>query len=150
MARFFVLDGKPLLDIGSITAALGLQFMLSLAPAAQPRSIILGSLFAGAISKSLTYNPKLPIFARQAIAPALSMFVIVKISAPCPPMASFAISMPSGNHSLTYFAVSVCANILLLISATLINNLSKKRQYPTYWLHPLPKRFFSSCRNNKS
>jgi len=60
------------------------------------------------------------------------------------------ISMASGKHSWTFYAVSVCANILLLIPAAFINNLSKTRQYPTFWCHPLPKRFFSSCRKNKS
>jgi len=128
------------IDFVSTTASICVQTMLTSAPTAQPRNIVLGFAVSGLISNILVYIPKelLPQFVRLSIASSLAMMAMVKLSIPCPAAAAFSM-YTSLNYTLSpaerwvTYALTVGANALLIIPAILIQNLNKERQYPKYW-----------------
>ena len=133
-------NGEPYFDFGATVSSICLQTMLTSAPAAQPRTIVLGFLISGAIGNILMYIPDniLPYFVRLSISSALAMAAMVKLSIPCPAAGAFSMYVAQGRHtsmadSWRSYGLTVAVNIFLIVPAILIQNLSKERQYPTYW-----------------
>jgi CBS-domain-containing membrane protein len=112
-----------------------LQYALTTAPASQPRNVVLGQVVAGAVSMSFTYIPEsmLPVWIRRAVAPAFAIAAMVKLGIPHPPAGAHAVIYASGDFGFTFYFLSVLASALSIVPATLVNNMSTKRQYPTYW-----------------
>ena len=128
-------NGKYFIMVGPLGALITLQYGLTSAPAAQPRNALLGQLVSGAIALPFTYIPTwiLSPWVREAIAPAFSIFGMVKLGVVHPPAGATAVVLASGDYDWIFFALTIFVNVLLIFPAVVINNLSKKRQYPTYW-----------------
>lgn len=121
--------------IGPFGALMTLQYGLTAAPASQPRNVVLGQIVAGAVSMSFTYIPDdiIAPWLRQAIAPAFAIGAMVKLGIPHPPAGAHSVIYAAGNHSWVFYALVVLCSAVSVIPATIINNISEKRQYPIYW-----------------
>ena len=121
--------------IGPFGALMTLQYGLPSAPASQPRNAVLGQLVAGVVAMSFTYIPDNIIvpWLRQAIAPAFAIGAMVKLGIPHPPAGAHSVIYAEGNHSWYFYTLVVLCSAVSVIPATIVNNLSEKRQYPIYW-----------------
>ena len=131
----YLSDGDYLLLIGPFGALMTLQYGLTAAPASQPRNAILGQAVAGAVSLASTYIPEsiLAIWLRRAVGPAVAIGVMVKCGVTHPPAGAHAVLYASGKYNFGFYALVVFSTVISVIPATVVNNLSVKRQYPTYW-----------------
>lgn len=130
-----VSDHEYLLVIGPFGALMTLQYGLTAAPASQPRNAILGQAIAGAISLAFTYIPEsmLATWLRRAISPAFSIGTMCWLGIPHPPAGAHALIYASGDYNFGFYALVLLSTVISIIPATLINNMSSKRQYPSYW-----------------
>jgi hypothetical protein len=121
--------------MGPFGALMTLQYGLTAAPAAQPRSIVLGHTVALAISMAFTYIPDsiLPVWIRQLVAPAFAIGAMVKLGITHPPAGAFSVIFAQGNHNWGFYGVAVLSSAVSIIPAVMINNLSQRRMYPSYW-----------------
>lgn len=121
--------------LGPFGAMCTLMYGLTAAPASQPRNAVLGQIVAGAISLPFAYIPEqyLPIWLRIAVAPAFAIGGMVKLGIIHPPAGACSVLYASGRYNWAFYALVVMTTALSIIPATLVNNLSRKRQYPTYW-----------------
>jgi hypothetical protein len=131
----YVTKDEYYLIIGPFGALMTLQYGLTAAPASQPRNAIFGQALAGATSLAFTYIPEsvLALWLRQAIAPAIAIGLMVKCGVTHPPAGAHAVLLSSGEYSWVLYGIGLFGTLVSIIPATLVNNLSLKRQYPTYW-----------------
>ena len=64
---------------------------------------------------------------------------MVKLGFTHPPAGAHAVLYASGDYGWTLYGLVVLSTVISVIPATLVNNLSTKRQYPTYWGFVWPK-----------
>ena len=135
-------DDELFLILGPFGALVTLQYGLTAAPASQPRNAILGQALAGAVAMVFTYVPDsiLPVWLRQAVAPAIAIGVMVKCGFTHPPGGAHAVILASGKYNWAMYGIALLGTCISIIPALIINNLSDKRQYPTYWGFELPFR----------
>lgn len=97
-------------------------------------SVILSQVVAGAISIAFTNIPEYIIstWLGQSIAPVFAIMAVVKLGIPHPPAAAHSVVYASGHYGWMFYMLVILGSIVSIIPATLINNLSSKRQYPTY------------------
>jgi len=128
-------DEEFFLLIGPFGALMTLQYGLTGAPASQPRNAVMGQAVAGAISLAFTHIPEstLPTWLRTAVGPAIGIAAMVKVGVVHPPAGAHAVLYASGKYSFVYYSLVVLSTAISVIPATLVNNMSQKRQYPTYW-----------------
>jgi hypothetical protein len=128
-------DEEYSLLIGPFGALMTLQYGLPGAPASQPRNAIMGQAVAGAVSLAFTYIPEtiLATWLRRAVGPAISIAFMVKLGFVHPPAGAHAVLYASGSYSFVFYGLVVLSTAISVIPATLVNNMSRKRQYPTYW-----------------
>lgn len=125
-----------------------LLYRLTAAPASQPRNAIIGQAVSMTIAISLAYATGLELWMRQSLAPALAIAVMTKLGVIHSPAGASALSFADGNLSWGNMAFMIVANLVAVAMAMLINNLSDKRQYPTYWgLHYLEELFQIAMRD---
>jgi hypothetical protein len=131
----YLSDGNYELLIGPFGALMTLQYGLTAAPASQPRNAIMGQAVAGAVSLSFTYIPEtiLALWLRRAVGPAVAIGVMVKCGFTHPPAGAHAVVYASGDYTFAFYALVVFSTAVSVIPATVVNNMSIKRQYPTYW-----------------
>jgi hypothetical protein len=131
-------DDYYFLLIEPFGALMTLQYGLTAAPASQPRNAIMGQAVAGAVSLSFTYIPEyiFPYWFRRVIGPAVAIGVMVKLGFTHPPAGAHAIVYSSGKYNFQFYALVVLSTVVSTIPATLVNNMSRKRQYPTFWGFP--------------
>lgn len=112
-----------------------LQYGLTAAPGSQPRNAILGQVVAGAISIAFTYIPEeiLATWLRRAVGPAFAITAMVVLGIPHPPAGAHSVIYASGQYNWAFYSLVILASVISIIPATLVNNLSSKRQYPTFW-----------------
>uniref|UniRef100_A0A7S4R3C7 HPP transmembrane region domain-containing protein n=1 Tax=Ditylum brightwellii TaxID=49249 RepID=A0A7S4R3C7_9STRA len=138
--------------MGPFGALVTLQYGLTAAPASQPRNIILGQCVAGAISLIFTYVPTkvLKPWLRMALAPAVSIGIMARLGIVHPPAGAAAVALSSGRYNWIYYFLFLLCNCLSLVPAIAINNMSEKRQYPTYWGIPwcCSRSFFSKAKTH--
>ena len=112
-----------------------LLYGLTAAPASQPRNALLGQtvsmLVAMALSRAAASGPLLLV--RQSFAAALAIAAMVKGGITHPPAGASALLVASGQFGWTNVAWTLVGNVVAIVAATLINNLSHQRQYPMYW-----------------
>ena len=118
-------------------AMMTLLYALPSAPASQPRNVIMGEAIAGAVSMSLSYLP-MSQWLRRAVCPSLGIAAMTALGVTHPPAGAHATIWADGNHDWKFYAIVVLCSAVSVIPATIINNMSLKRQYPTYWGY-LPK-----------
>lgn len=119
-------------------ALMALQFSLTAAPASQPRSVVYGQLiciFMALLAKYyLIEHANWPLWTVVPLTTAGGIAMMTKLSVTHPPAAASVValfSMP--NFTVLTGAIILAGNMLAIIMAMLINNLSEKRQYPVYW-----------------
>lgn len=110
-----------------------LQFALTQAPAAQPRNCLAGQVLSISIALACSILPFLPIWSKQALGTALALGAMARTGLTHPPAGASAFLFASGQYGMTHLAVLLVANILTIFLGSVINNMSEKRQYPTYY-----------------
>jgi CBS-domain-containing membrane protein len=110
-----------------------LLYGLTAAPASQPRNVILGQTVSLAISLAVSYIDSMEIWMRQSLATALAVTCMVKLGITHPPAGASALIFSSGLLDWTHMLMMIVGNVIAILAATLINNISNKRQYPMYW-----------------
>jgi len=118
--------------IGPFGALMTLQYGLTAAPASQPRNAVLGQIVSGAIALVFTYLP-IPQWLQQALGPAFSVTAMCRLGIPHPPAGAHAVLYAAGNDKWQLYGIVVMCTVVSCLMATVINNFSEKRQYPTYW-----------------
>lgn len=131
----FLSDSQYYLLMGPFGALMTLQYGLTGAPASQPRNAILGQIVAGAVSLSFTYIPDsvLPVWVRQAVGPAFAIAAMIKLGIPHPPAGAHSVIYADGKHNWGFYSLVVLCSVVSIVPATIVNNMSQKRQYPIYW-----------------
>lgn len=127
--------------LGPFGALVTLQYALAAAPASQPRNSIFGQALAGATAMLFTYIPEsvLPLWIREVVASTVAIGLMVKCGFAHPPAGALAVLVSSGKYSWAMYGFTLLGTTLSILPAILVNNLSDKRQYPTYWGFVLPE-----------
>ena len=120
--------------MGPFGALITLQYALVMAPASQPRNILFGQVTAICISMSFSRIPIwiMPIWIRSSLATAVSIATISKMGIIHPPAGATALIISSNKFDWMVLPIMLLGNIVAIIVATLVNNVSDKRQYPTF------------------
>jgi CBS-domain-containing membrane protein len=114
-----------------------LLYGLTAAPASQPRNAILGQIVSLTIAICVGYADNLSIWMRQSLATALAVASMVKLGITHPPAGAAALICASGEYGWGSMLFVLIGNVIAICAATLINNWSDQRQYPSYWGVPL-------------
>jgi len=138
-AKYFEPRDLTLL-IGSFGASAVLVYGAIKSPLAQPRNLIGGHVISGLIGV-LCYNIfGGTIWFAAAIAVSLAIATMLATKTLHPPGGATALIAVTGGakiHSLGYlyaFLPAGAGACILLLVALIVNNLSKNRKYPEYWL----------------
>jgi len=114
------------------------MFGLTGAPATQPRNAIVGQALSISIALAINYIDSLDPWIKQSLGTALAVGAMVKLGVTHPPAGGAAIVFSSSRMSWINMAYMLAGNVIAIASCTFINNLSDKRQYPTFWgLRPI-------------
>lgn len=127
--------GKYSIIMGPFGALMTLQYSLVMAPASQPRNIIFGQTVAICISMCLSYVPEpvLPVWIRSSLATATTIGMISKMGIIHPPAGATALLVASSEFDWMVLPLMLVGNMVAIVIATVVNNLSENRQYPTYY-----------------
>ena len=138
-AKFFEPRDLTLL-IGSFGASAVLVYSAIKSPLAQPRNLIGGHIISGLVGVACCQLFGGTIWMATAMAVSLAIVAMLATKTLHPPGGATALIAVIGGakiHSLGYLFAFVPAGagaVVLLIVALLVNNLSKNRKYPEYWL----------------
>lgn len=114
-------------------ALMTLLYGLTAAPASQPRNGFLGQAVAMAIGVGFNYS-SLDLWLKQTLSTSLAIAAMAKLGVTHPPAGASCLLMASSTsrrwEEYGYMLLGYC---IAIPAATLINNLSRQRQYPTYW-----------------
>lgn len=137
--------GDAKLLLGPFGALVTLLYGLTAAPASQPRNAILGQTVAVGVALILPYIPnweEMSLEWRAALSTATSVAAMVRLGLTHPPAGAAALLFALGPDAweASHLAVLLLANVIAIGMATFINNLSDRRQYPTFYgLEPLQR-----------
>ena len=70
---------------------------------------------------------------RKALATALAIMCMARLGVTHPPAGAAALLFAGGQYSWGHMGIMLAGNILAILSATVINDMNVKRQYPTFW-----------------
>jgi len=123
---------KILSPLGALMAS---QYVLTAAPASQPRNTLYGNAIGGITSLIITMIPTsvLPKIIRVALATSAAVALQAKLGVIHPPGIGFAITLASGKHTWIDVPILLGGSVLAILSGTFILNINEKRQYPIYW-----------------
>ena len=110
-----------------------MQYGLTAAPASQPRNALVGQALSLVIAQGIGNAKNLDLWLRQSLATSLAIGVMAKLGVTHPPAGAAALLFSSGIFSWQQVAIMLMANMVAILCATLVNNLSEQRQYPTFW-----------------
>lgn len=138
-SRFFEPVDLTLL-IGSFGASAVLVYAAIKSPLAQPRNLVGGHVISAltGVACFQLFGGTLWVAAALSVSFAIAMMLITKTLHP-PGGATALIAVIGGDkiHSLGFLYALVPAGVgacVLLLIALVVNNLSKNRRYPEYWL----------------
>jgi hypothetical protein len=125
-------------------AFLTLLYGLTGAPASQPRNAILGQAISLSIALSFSMygddgddddESIMKPWLKQSLATSLAIALMAKFSITHPPAGAAAMifSSSSSNMKWSNLGFMLVANVVVIGIATVVNNMSTKRQYPTSW-----------------
>ena len=115
-----------------------LQFSLTAAPASQPRNIVIGQILSLVIAQGIGQAKHIDLWFKQTIATSLAIGLMAKVGVTHPPAGAAALFFSGGTSSWAQLILMLMGNVIAIECATLINNWSDKRQYPTFWgLRPI-------------
>ena len=100
--------------------------------ASQPRNAILGQTISLAIALGMTYT-SLSSNIKQALGTALAISIMARLGNTHPPAGAACLIFSAGGYSWVHMGIMLAGNIIAIFSATVINDMNIKRQYPTYW-----------------
>mmetsp|Transcript_3410 Transcript_3410/g.7514 ORF Transcript_3410/g.7514 Transcript_3410/m.7514 type:complete len:103 (+) Transcript_3410:276-584(+) len=70
---------------------------------------------------------------RQALGTSLAIMCMARFGVTHPPAGASAMIFTRGGYSWVDMGIMLAGNILAILSATVINDMNVKRQYPTSW-----------------
>jgi CBS-domain-containing membrane protein len=126
--------------IGSFGASAVLVYGAIKSPLAQPRNLIGGHVISGLVGAACYQLFGETIWIAAAVAVSLAIVAMLATKTLHPPGGATALIAVIGGakiHTLGYLYAFVPAGagaVILLIGALLVNNLSKNRRYPEYWI----------------
>ena len=128
--------------IAPFAASSGLVFYAPTAPGSQPRCVILGHMIAATIGVSVRIVLKaiLGEFNTGAVAVATTALVLESARLSHPPALATSLLSVTGSSSVVglgfMFVVTPCtvSPIIVVLLATVLNNITRDRHYPQYWL----------------
>ena len=138
-------DGQILVILGSWGALMTLLFSAPASPLVQPRNILGGNLISATVAilfyylSGSEYADAIPRWLALALAPATAISAMQFFGVSHPPAGAVSLIFISGPPKITgmqwYFLLCplLLGNIIAVLMASWINNLSSKRQYPMYW-----------------
>ena len=105
-----------------------------MAPPAQPRNVLYGQavstiiaiLFTKLLEDHVTRHVRVSFTTASAIA------AMVLLGIPHPPAGATALILSRGNFNWNSLGAMILSNLIAVIVSTCINNISEKRQYPTF------------------
>ncbi len=128
------------LIIGSVGASAVLVYGAIKSPLAQPRNLVGGHVLSGLVGVASYQLFGNTMWLAAAMAVSLAIVVMLATKTLHPPGGATALIAVIGGpkvHSLGFLYAVVPAGagaVVLLIVALLVNNLSKNRRYPEYWM----------------
>ncbi|MCP4576327.1 MAG: HPP family protein [Deltaproteobacteria bacterium] len=137
----YLLEKQDLLMIiGSFGASAVLIYGAVKSPLAQPRNLLGGHVLSALIGVAAykTFHPHLWLAASVAVATAIAVMHATKtLHPPGGATALIAVIGSQKIHNLGYLYAVVPVGLgaaVMLIVALLVNNISKNRRYPEFWL----------------
>jgi len=126
--------------IGSFGASAVLVYAAIKSPLAQPRNLVGGHVFSGlcGVASYQLFGDTVWLAAAMAVSLAIVVMLVTKTLHP-PGGATALIAVIGGAkvHGLGFlyaFLPAGAGAVILLIVALAVNNLSKNRRYPEYWM----------------
>jgi CBS-domain-containing membrane protein len=138
-SRYFESRDLTLL-IGSFGASAVLVYGAIKSPLAQPRNLIGGHILSGLVGVASYQMFGGTVWIAAALAVSLAIVVMLATKTLHPPGGATALIAVIGGqkiHSLGFlyaFLPAGAGAIVLLLVALIVNNLSKNRKYPEYWV----------------
>ena len=138
-AKYFEPRDMTLL-IGSFGASAVLVYGAIKSPLAQPRNLVGGHIISGFVGVVCSHLFGNIVWLAAALAVSLAIVAMLATKTLHPPGGATALISVIGGakiHDLGYLYALVPAGagaFILLIVALLVNNLSKNRRYPEYWI----------------
>ena len=138
-SRYFEPRDLSLL-IGSFGASAVLVYGAIKSPLAQPRNLIGGHVLSGLTGVACYHLFGNTVWLAAAMAVSLAIVVMLATKTLHPPGGATALIAVIGGtkiHNLGFLYALIPAGtgaIMLLVIALLVNNLSKSRKYPEYWI----------------
>lgn len=134
-------DGRLFVLVGSWGALLTLLFSAPASPLVQPRNIAGGNLvsFASALLWHVLSESHVPKWLAVVLAPATAISGMQLLGVSHPPAGAVSLIFITGGPRITdpgwmFLAAPLAlGNVVAVLLASLINNLSPKRQYPMFW-----------------
>jgi len=128
------------LIIGSVGASAVLVYGAIKSPLAQPRNLVGGHVLSGLVGVASYQLFGNIMWLAAAMAVSLAIVVMLATKTLHPPGGATALIAVIGGpkvHSLGFlypFLPAGAGAVILLIVALIVNNLSKNRRYPEYWM----------------
>jgi len=121
--------------LGPFGALMTLLYGLTPAPASQPRNALYGQSVSISIALLMEMCTFLPDWFRVPFAVSLAIATMSKLGITHPPAGASAVifSTMDVDNKWSFFLLLLLGNVVVILLATLVNNLSEKRQYPIYW-----------------
>mmetsp|Transcript_19172 Transcript_19172/g.26576 ORF Transcript_19172/g.26576 Transcript_19172/m.26576 type:complete len:529 (-) Transcript_19172:207-1793(-) len=121
--------------LGPFGALMTLLYGLTPAPASQPRNALYGQSVSISIALLMELCTFLPDWFRVPFAVSLAIATMSKLGITHPPAGASAVIFSTMNieNKWSFFLLLLLGNAVVILLATLVNNLSEKRQYPIYW-----------------
>lgn len=121
------------LTLGPLASFTASVYILTAAPASQPRNNLVAQTVAMFVGLCLSYIEDLDLWIREAISVSVVVALMVKFGFLHAPAAGVALTFASGSQKWSNILAQVSGNLVIIAVGSLINNLSDKRQYPTSW-----------------
>jgi len=138
-SRYFEPRDLTLL-IGSFGASAVLVYSAIKSPLAQPRNLIGGHVLSGLTGVACYHMFGNTVWLAAAMAVSLAIVVMLATKTLHPPGGATALIAVIGGakiHNLGFLYAFIPAGtgaVILLVIALIVNNLSKSRKYPEYWM----------------
>uniref|UniRef100_A0A7S2LEL8 HPP transmembrane region domain-containing protein n=1 Tax=Skeletonema marinoi TaxID=267567 RepID=A0A7S2LEL8_9STRA len=131
LACFLARGGQYRLVIGPLGALTTLQYNLTAAPASQPRNAFFAQGIALCTCYLLHKFPGLDVYHRCTLAPTIVATLTARLGLIHPPAGATSVVFSIENYGIEEMILFLVGNLIAIVFAVTINNMSEKRQYPT-------------------
>ena len=138
-------DGQYVVILGSWGALMTLLFSAPASPLVQPRNIFGGNLVSASVAilfhylSGEEYLGVVPLWLALAFAPATAISAMQFLGVSHPPAGAVSLLFIIGPPRITgmgwgfLLCPLLLGNVIAVLLASIVNNLSSRRQYPMYW-----------------